>query len=137
MELVSLYRNHNMQDLVGWICLFCINLVILLCVIQFFRDGPICFCLYNGDVKISGFPVFLTKKIQVLSRSKKPFSRLYCEQCLHQKADAKDVLKSMEYKTWKKLSQYNIKMLYILTFQVLSSFFAKFLVLSRFSDFLG
>ncbi len=45
-------------------------------------------------------------------------------------------LKSQEYKTWKKLSQYNNEILYILTFQVLSKFSAKFLVLSRFSHFL-
>ncbi len=38
---------------------------------------------------------------------------------------------------WKKLSQYNIEILYILTFQILSRFSAKFLVLSRFSHFLG
>ncbi len=38
---------------------------------------------------------------------------------------------------WKKLSQYNIKMLYILTFQALSSFSAKLFVLSRFSQVLG
>ncbi len=60
---------------------------------------------------------FLSKILgyhQVLSSSKKPFSQLYCEQ----KADAKGVLKSQEYKTWKYLSQYNIEMLYILTFQV-------------------
>ncbi len=84
-------------------------------------------------------PSFFSQKIpdclQVLSRSKKPFSKLYCKQFLHQKGDTKGVLKLQEYKTWKKLAQYNIKMLYILTFQVLSRFSAKFLVLSRFSDF--
>ncbi len=37
----------------------------------------------------------------------------------------------------KKGSQYNIEMLYILTFQVLSMFSAKCLVLSRFSHFWG
>ncbi len=43
-------------------------------------------------------------------------------------------------KTWKTLSQYNIEnieMLYILTFQVLSRFSAKFHVLSKFSYFLS
>ncbi len=67
---------------------------------------------------------------------KKPFSGLYCKQFWHQKEDAKGVLNSQEYKTWKKLSQHNIEMLYILTFQVLSRFSAKFLVMSKFSDFL-
>ncbi len=38
---------------------------------------------------------------------------------------------------WKKLSQYNIKILYVLTFQVLSRCSAKCFVLSRFSHFLG
>ncbi len=45
--------------------------------------------------------------------------------------------KIVVYKIWKKLSQYKIKMLYVLTFQVLSMFPAKFLVLSRFSHFWG
>ncbi len=49
--------------------------------------------------------------------------------------DAKGVLNSQEYKTWKKIFQYNIQMLYILTFQILSRFSAKFLVLFRISDF--
>ncbi len=42
-----------------------------------------------------------------------------------------------EYKTGEKLSQYNNEMLYILTFQVLSVFSAKFRILSRFSHLLG
>ncbi len=88
------------------------------------------------------FPVCFSQNIpgylQVLYKSKKPFSRLYCRQFWHQKAaDTKGIIKSQEYKTWKLLSQYNIKILYILTFQVLSMFSAKFLVLSRFSHFLG
>ncbi len=53
------------------------------------------------------------------------------------KADAKGVLRAQEYKTWKKLFKYNIEMLYILKFQVLSMFSAKFLILSRFSHLLG
>ncbi len=51
--------------------------------------------------------------------------------------DTKDILNSQEYKTWTKLSQYNIEIFYILTFQVSSRFSAKFLVFSRFSHFLG
>ncbi len=47
----------------------------------------------------------------------------------HQKADTKGILNLQQSKTWKKNS------VYILTFQVLSSFSAKFLVLSRFSHF--
>ncbi len=50
--------------------------------------------------------------------------------CLGQKdhfpgcsADNFDILKSQEYKSWKTLPEYNIEMLYILTFQVLSMFF--------------
>ncbi len=53
--------------------------------------------------------------LQVLSRSKRSFSRLQCGQFWYQKADTKDVLNSQEYKMWKKLSQYNIEILYILT----------------------
>ncbi len=86
-------------------------------------------------------PSFLSQNIpgylHVLSRSKKPFSRLYYKKKLHQNADAKGVLKSQEQKTRKTLSQYNsenIEMLYILTFQVLSRFSAKnFLFCSGFT----
>ncbi len=39
--------------------------------------------------------------LQVLSMSKRPFSRLYCKQFLHHKADAKGILKSHEYKDGK------------------------------------
>ncbi len=46
------------------------------------------------------------------------------------------ILNSQEHKMWKKLSQYNIEILYILTLHVLSRFSAIFLVLSRFSHFL-
>ncbi len=53
------------------------------------------------------------------------------------KADTNDILNSLEYKTWKRLSQYDIEILDILTFQDLSRFSAKFLVLSRFSHILG
>ncbi len=45
-------------------------------------------CYYFSRV-----PSFLAKKCQAISRSKKTFSRLYCEQLLHQKADAKGVQK--------------------------------------------
>ncbi len=44
---------------------------------------------------------------------------------------------SQEYKNWKQLLQYNIEILYILTFQVLSRFSAKCLALSRISHILG
>ncbi len=63
--------------------------------------------------------------LQGFSRSKKPFSRLL-QTIFAQKEDVKGVLNSQEYKSWKQLSQYNIEMFYILTFQVLSRFSAIF-----------
>ncbi len=98
-------------------------------------------CKINVCSCVQGSQFFFSQNIpgylQILSRSKKPFSRLYFKQFLHQKEDAKGVQNSQKYKTWKQLPQYNIEMLYILTFQVLSSLSAKFLVLSRFFDILG
>ncbi len=73
--------------------------------------------------------------LQVSSRSTLPFSRFLWGQLCHQTVYANSILKLQELKTWKILSQYNTEMLYILTFQVLSMFSAKCLVLSRFSHF--
>ncbi len=85
---------------------------------------------------VSGFPVFLAIKFQIISRfcpGQKGHSPGYSTNDVDTKRQTpKAILKSQEYKTWKQLSQYDIKMLYILTFQVLSRFSAKFQVLSRF-----
>ncbi len=60
----------------------------------------------------AGFSFFhLAKTFQVISRcypgKKKHFPGYMANNFLHQKADAKGVLKSQVYKTWKKISQYN------------------------------
>ncbi len=77
---------------------------------------------------LSGFVVFFSQTIpgyfQVLSRSQWSFSRFLCGQFWQ--VDTKSILKLQKHKTWKILSKYNIEMLYILTFQVLSMFSAKF-----------
>ncbi len=56
----------------------------------------------------TGFLVSLAKIIQIISRlcpGQKSHSPGYIanKQILHQKSDAKGVLKSQEYKTWKKI----------------------------------
>ncbi len=89
-----------------------------------------CFMYYmcNSYMWRIGFPVFFSHKIpgyfQVVSRSKRPLSRLQCRQFWHQRVDAKCVLKLQEYKICKKPFQQNIEMLYILT----SRFYPGFLL---------
>ncbi len=63
--------------------------------------------VYDSVFNIIRVPI----KFQVML--KRLFSRLYCENFFHQKVDNKDVLKLQEYKTWEKLPEYNIQMLYI------------------------
>ncbi len=56
--------------------------------------------------------------LQVLYKSKWPFSSFSCAQFWHEKGDAKGILKLQKHKTWNKL--------YILTVHVLSMFSAQF-----------
>ncbi len=83
-----------------------------------------------------GSQFVLVTKFQVISRfcpSQKRSSPGYSANNFGTKRQTPKVF----LKTWTKLFQHNIEILYLLTFQVLSRFSAKFLVLSRFSHFLG
>ncbi len=86
----------------------------------------------------TGFSIFshnILSYLPVLSRSKWTLSRFWSRQFLVWKTDAKGILRLQKHKTWNKLFQYNIQMLYILSFQVLFIFPTKVLVLFRFSHF--
>ncbi len=92
--------------------------------------------IYNYRVSM-----FLTKQFQVISRfcpDQSDHSPGFCVGNVGTKRQLPTAFKNCRSaKLGKSLSQYNIKMLYISTFKILSMFSATFIVLSRFSHFWG
>ncbi len=91
---------------------------------------PTPFCIWKSHIRL---PRFFSHTIpgylQVLSKSKRP---ILAPKGRHQRHS-----KIVGVQNFKTLFHYNIEMLCILTFQVLSRFSIKFLVWSRFSHLLG
>ncbi len=82
--------------------------------------------LLPGFVQVRYSPGYLQVKIAIL--------QVLVQTTLAPKGRCQRHSKIVAYKTWKKLFQYKIKMLYILTFQIVFMFPAKFLVLSYFFE---